>query len=151
VVAEKFVRVENARGLRRNLNSPPLPPVLREFQVTQAAGSLVLLDGDGSAFRITTELDLGVSASVASLAQALKKLDQPLPFKASGLSQSAGEVVTFEGWLEPRTAPGPASAAAPELSGRSVGIHPLEATQVRGEVQVGTRQRFPMVARIAGD
>lgn len=149
--AEKFIRTENERGLRRNLNSPPLPPVLKEFTLGERDGELALVDSDGSVYRIAAELDGPSASTVSSLAQTLRASGRPLRITASGLSQSTGEMVAFEGWFEPKEGFGPGTLPATGRSSRPDRLTSLEATQVRGEVRVGDRQRFPLVARNAGE
>ncbi len=143
----KFVREEITRSLRRNLNSPPMPQVLEEFRFADRAGRLVLLDSDGSEFPVVSESGEEAFASLASLARTLRTFGLPLRFSASGLSLSTGEIVTFEGWVEPEDdsvseVPRTASEGGPEV---------LAAAQVRGEVQVGARQRFPISATSGRD
>jgi hypothetical protein len=149
--AEKFVRTENERGLRRNLNSPPLPPVLKEFTLRDWNGELALVDRDGSVYRIAADVDGLAVSSVTSLAQTLRASGKPLRISASGVSQSTGDQVAFEGWLEPKADLGLSIAPAIGRSQDGDRTGSFEATQVRGEVKVGDRQRFPLVARSAGE
>jgi DNA-directed RNA polymerase specialized sigma24 family protein len=143
----KFVREETARGLRRNLNSPPLPPVLQEFCFAERAGQLVLRDSDGSEYRIQLMPGDGPFPSLVSLASALQQSRQPLAFSATGLSRAAGEMVTFEGWLEAQEVSGSVATLAADAEAGNA----LAATEVRGEVQLGSRQRFPVTARSGRD
>lgn len=46
---QQYVQM-NTAGLRRNLNSPPMPPVLKSFQVEQSGSRITIVDGDGSVY-----------------------------------------------------------------------------------------------------
>ncbi|MBK9138830.1 MAG: hypothetical protein IPM17_08730 [Verrucomicrobia bacterium] len=143
----KFVREDITRSLRRNLNSPPMPQVLEEFRFADRAGRLVLLDSDGSEFPVVSAAGEEAFASLASLARTLRTFGLPLGFSASGLSLSTSEIVTFEGWVEPQED----SDSEVSVTVSEGGPEILAAAQVRGEVQVGARQRFPISATSGRD
>jgi hypothetical protein len=47
---QRFQQADYAKVYRRNLNSPPLPEVLREFQLEQTSGRIRIVDADGSVY-----------------------------------------------------------------------------------------------------
>jgi hypothetical protein len=98
-LAARFQQVAPATRYRQNLNSPPVPRVLTNFEFFVAAPTVRIIDADGSVYEGTTQL-------VQSAAQVSSGSAEPIAFTAAGTNQSLNQLVTFTGQFEPGAGPG---------------------------------------------
>ena len=109
---------------RRNFNSPPVPPVLRSFQVQQSGANVRILDADGSVYE-------GTASSVGNVS-----------FRAVGTNQSVNQLVVISGELYSDTN----QTAAAQNRGLSNGNLSAQAITLRGKASIGRNVKIPIEA-----
>lgn len=146
----RFVRSSSGAGARRNLNSPALPDVLREFAVVQTDDGISLVDADGSVYPLS--FDMGGRATRAGSA-ARAALDEEateeegVGFQAVGVHRTTGEAVVLRGRLIARHSEGlPVRAAGGVPAFSRLAMLAKGDFIIRGEIQYGERTRFRIEA-----
>jgi DNA-directed RNA polymerase specialized sigma24 family protein len=138
-------------------NAPPLPEVLRDFRLRPSSGWGELVDADGSVYSFVfppTPEWVGTEAFSAGPAPGQEaeprngNSDDPaaqieaLSFKAAGLNRSTGQWVVVDGLIRVEGAGG--AGAATDAGPWWDRLRP--GSRLRGEVRLGSRVRFPLLA-----
>ncbi len=165
VAQQNFVRLNAPESYRRNLQSPPSPALLQQFQIQRAGNVVTVVDEDGSVYQgqviaAETAMDRGnrrlpemkrKSEPAAAADKAVEKnlgqsVSQAAPagkdadsfwFRASGTNRSLNQRVVFTGEFQSRTGDADAPVAE-ELAKRATLRSDLSATN---HLQYGVQQR----------
>lgn len=145
-VRQQYQQVDTRALLRANLNSPPVPEVMKEFAFERSGDRVRIVDADGSAYEGSV---LPAPVEEATRAKAMRELDElkarpaiagqsaqaagvpatdtqlSYRFYASGVNRKLNQSVEFRGeWLP--AAPTQSPPATPALQPASLGAVRLE-------------------------
>lgn len=138
-VQQRFQQVDNLAGYRRNFNSPPVPPVMKEFSFQLAGDRVRIVDADGSTYEgvvvpVSPGFADGTREEQAAVRTAAKERDGSLDqaakrqsgslvegyrFTATGFNRKLNQTVEFRGEWQP-AAPPSSQPATPALQTTSL-------------------------------
>lgn len=150
-----FQQVDHTTRYRRNLNSPPVPRVLTQFEVRQLGSNVRIVDADGSIYEGPAQaaVELGRSSApqrstvsaVSAQGTALQTgamaptADQPFSFRVIGTNRTLNQPVIFTGGYVPG-ATGSGTGGAERGRGVAQG-------QISGQAAVGGKSQIRIEAQ----
>jgi hypothetical protein len=152
-----------------NPNAQPLPPVLRDFQLRRSLGGGEIVDADGSTYGFVfppTPEAVGVEAfgvqpagdrTPQAVASEDQRTSEVVSFKAAGLHRSTRQWVVVDGLVLVDGESGATEDQIPTINPQPITHQPVHrqiewwdrltaGARLRGEVRLGSKLRFPLVA-----
>ncbi len=165
-----FQQVTPMDAFRRNINSPPMPRVLQQFEFQQAGNVVRIVDSDGSVYvgHVTNQLQgVAVTGFSGNASGALaENLQRKLPeaelnqnitrnapageedvyFAVTGTNQSLNQRVYFSGRVQGVLGTNADSNAFPGQTQKRAGQGGTPALKIEGRASVGQRNEVPVEA-----